>query len=120
MDEVFGAGGILERIHERFEPRPEQIQMSDFIMEALLDGEHALLEAGTGVGKTLAYLVPALIYCLENGKKLAVSTETKTLQKQLIEREIRFFCASVTPVILCVFNFGRLMISFASMTLRAT
>ena len=88
MDEVFGAGGILERIHERFEPRPEQIQMSDFIMEALLDGEHALLEAGTGVGKTLAYLVPALIYCLENGKKLAVSTETKTLQKQLIEREI--------------------------------
>lgn len=88
MDEVFGAGGVLERIHERFEPRSEQIQMSDFIMEALLDKEHALLEAGTGVGKTLAYLVPALIYCLENKKRLAVSTETKTLQKQLIEREI--------------------------------
>lgn len=88
MKEIFGENGIISRIHERFEQRDEQVRMADFIMEILYEKKNGLIEAGTGVGKTLAYLIPSLIYCKENNKRLAVSTETKALQKQLIEKEI--------------------------------
>lgn len=88
MIEVFGENGILSSLNGRFEPREEQTRMADFILEALCDGEGCFVEAGTGVGKTLAYLVPAISHCLENGKRLWVSTETRALQKQLLEKDI--------------------------------
>jgi len=64
MIEVFGENGILSSLNGRFEPREEQTRMADFILEALCDGEGCFVEAGTGVGKTLAYLVPAISHCL--------------------------------------------------------
>ena len=88
MEEIFGEKGYLSSIHNNFEFREEQLKMAEFIMERLLDRENALVEAGTGIGKTLAYLIPAIIYALENKKIIAVSTETKALQKQLIDKDI--------------------------------
>jgi ATP-dependent DNA helicase DinG len=89
MEEIFGKTGYLSRAHSNFEFRNEQLQMAEFIMERLLDKENALIEAGTGIGKTLAYLIPAILYSLDNQKIVAVSTETKALQKQLVDKDIR-------------------------------
>ncbi|MBN2402273.1 MAG: DEAD/DEAH box helicase [Spirochaetes bacterium] len=89
MEDIFGKAGYLSRAHSNYEFRGEQLQMAEFIMERLLDKENALIEAGTGIGKTLAYLIPAILYSLENQKIVAVSTETKALQKQLIDKDIR-------------------------------
>jgi ATP-dependent DNA helicase DinG len=88
MKEIFGKNGALERIHPRFESREEQIRMSDFLLEILRAGESGIVEAGTGVGKTLAYLVPVVLHCLQEDRRAAVSTETRALQKQLIEKEL--------------------------------
>lgn len=88
MKTIFGENGFLSGIHEKFEFRGEQLQMAEFILERLLEKENALVEAGTGIGKTLAYLVPAVIHGIENKKKIAVSTETKALQKQLIDKDL--------------------------------
>ena len=88
MEDIFGKDGFLSRVHRNFEFREEQLQMAEFIMERLLDNENALIEAGTGIGKTLAYLIPAILYSLENEKIVAVSTETKALQKQLVDKDI--------------------------------
>jgi ATP-dependent DNA helicase DinG len=89
MEDIFGKSGYLSRAHNNFEFRDEQLQMAEFIMERLLDKENALIEAGTGIGKTLAYLIPAILYSLDNQKIVAVSTETKALQKQLVDKDIR-------------------------------
>ena len=86
MIEIFGREGILRNIHPSFEFRNEQYEMAEFLYERLVESESAIIEAGTGIGKTLAYLIPSLIYCLKNDKVIAVSTETKALQKQLIEK----------------------------------
>ncbi len=88
METIFGKDGALAVLRERFDYRPEQLAMARFIEEVLVEQETGLVEAGTGVGKTIAYLAPAILYCLENEKKLAISTETRTLQKQLIDKEI--------------------------------
>ncbi len=88
MVSIFGEGGILSGIYKDFELRDEQLRMADHLMEILVEKKNGIIEAGTGVGKTLAYLIPALIYCLDNGKKIAVSTETKALQKQLMEKDL--------------------------------
>ncbi len=88
MEEIFGENGYLSRIHSKFEFRSEQLKMAEFIMERLLDHDNALIEAGTGIGKTLAYLIPAIIYGLENDQIVAISTETKALQKQLVDKDI--------------------------------
>ena len=83
MQDIFGKDGFLKNILDNFEYRHEQFQMSEFILECLYDHKTALIEAGTGIGKTLAYLIPSIIFCIENDKRLAISTETKTLQKQI-------------------------------------
>ncbi|MFH0974265.1 MAG: helicase C-terminal domain-containing protein [Spirochaetota bacterium] len=88
MNDIFGENGHLSRVHANFEFRKEQLQMAEFIMERLLDNENALIEAGTGIGKTLAYLIPAILYSLDNKKIVAISTETKALQKQLVDKDI--------------------------------
>ena len=71
-----------------FEPRPQQIDMARRVAEALSSGRHALLEAGTGVGKSFAYLVPALCWAVENDARVAVATSTIALQEQLVRRDL--------------------------------
>ncbi len=102
LDTIFSNGGPVSEILPGFEHRNEQTVMSDFIYERLEHQENGIVEAGTGVGKTLAYLIPAIKYAMATGKKIAVSTETKALQKQLIGKDMplieKLFSANnVTP-----------------------
>lgn len=80
----FSPGGALAQRLENYEPREQQIQMAEAVENALLRGENLFVEAGTGTGKTLAYLLPAV----RSGRRVLVSTATKTLQHQLMEKDI--------------------------------
>ena len=81
---VLGPGGVLAREMPGFEPRREQIEMARAVASALERGGSLVVEAGTGVGKTLAYLVPAVL----SRKKVVVSTGTKALQEQIFTKDI--------------------------------
>jgi ATP-dependent DNA helicase DinG len=81
---VFGAGGPFARTLAGYEPRREQVQMAQLIERGILEGAHTIVEAGTGVGKSLAYLVPAI----RSGKKVVLSTGTIALQEQLVHKDI--------------------------------
>ncbi len=87
IGEIFSARGALSRA-SNFEYRPQQQQMAIAIARCLTEERHLLVEAGTGVGKSLAYLVPGVLYALENTKKLLVSTHTIPLQQQLLHKDI--------------------------------
>lgn len=84
LDWLFGPRGILAAAIPDFEYRPAQLQMAEVVERAIETGETLLAEAGTGTGKTLAYLVPAIL----SGKKTVVATGTKTLQEQLFFKDI--------------------------------
>ena len=84
LEEIFGPRGPLARALPAFEGRPGQVQMSKTIERGFLEGTHTIVEAGTGVGKSLAYLVPAI----RSGKRVAVSTGTIALQEQLVRKDI--------------------------------
>jgi len=87
VEEIFSPKGILSR-SANFEFRPQQQQMAMAVVRALENGEHLAVEAGTGVGKSLAYLVPAILHAVANKKKAVVSTHTINLQEQLIEKDL--------------------------------
>jgi ATP-dependent DNA helicase DinG len=84
IEAIFAPGGPLARTLADFEPRPGQVQMSQLIERGFLESAHTIVEAGTGVGKSLAYLVPAL----RSGKKVVISTATIALQEQLVHKDI--------------------------------
>ncbi|HEY8321280.1 MAG TPA: ATP-dependent DNA helicase [Candidatus Baltobacteraceae bacterium] len=84
IDTVFGPDGALARVLPGFEARPGQVQMAQLIERGFLEGMHTIVEAGTGVGKSFAYLVPAL----RSGKKIVLSTGTIALQEQLFQKDI--------------------------------
>jgi ATP-dependent DNA helicase DinG len=87
VEEFFSPKGILARARN-FEYRPQQQQMAVAVARALQRGEHLVVEAGTGVGKSLAYLVPAILFARANKKKAIVSTHTINLQEQLTEKDL--------------------------------
>lgn len=87
MEEMFSASGGLSASPD-FEFRAEQQQMAMHVAEALEDRHVLCAEAGTGVGKSLAYLIPAAKYALESGRKAVISTHTINLQEQLIGKDI--------------------------------
>ncbi len=84
VDAVFDEQGPLARTLSGFEPRPAQRAMAATVAAALQEDRVALVEAGTGTGKTLAYLVPAIL----SGKRALVSTGTKNLQEQIVEKDL--------------------------------
>lgn len=84
VDAWLGEGGLLARAISAYEPRAAQLEMARAVEQALARDDTLLLEAGTGTGKTLAYLVPALL----SGKKVVISTGTKTLQDQIMQRDL--------------------------------
>ncbi len=88
IDKIFSRDGMLAGYVPGYEFRAEQGQMATFVSARLADTENGMIEAGTGTGKTLAYLIPAVLYALETGKKIAISTETKALQKQLMDKDL--------------------------------
>ncbi|HLL76586.1 MAG TPA: ATP-dependent DNA helicase [Pyrinomonadaceae bacterium] len=90
MEEIFGRGGLLARAHPDYEYRPGQIEMAGAVLRAFEERRHLVVEAGTGTGKTLAYLVPAIAAATARGARVIVSTGTKNLQEQLMEKDIPF------------------------------
>src|SRR5260221_2985411 len=82
----FAPRGALSEWHPNYEFRTGQLEMAEAVESALLDQKHLLVEAGTGTGKSLAYLVPVLL----SGKRIVVSTGTKNLQEQLFFKDIPF------------------------------
>jgi ATP-dependent DNA helicase DinG len=87
VEEIFSPTGILSRA-KNFEFRPQQQEMAVAVARALQNREHLAVEAGTGVGKSLAYLVPAILFAVAQKKKAIVSTHTINLQEQLTEKDL--------------------------------
>jgi ATP-dependent DNA helicase DinG len=81
-------GAIARRLGGRYEFRPQQLEMASAVQSALAEGHHLLVEAGTGVGKSFAYLLPAIDYAVRRKKRVVISTHTISLQEQLIEKDI--------------------------------
>ncbi|HYG79871.1 MAG TPA: ATP-dependent DNA helicase [Pyrinomonadaceae bacterium] len=90
MEEIFGPGGLIARAHPEYEYRPGQIQMAEAVLRAFEEQRHLIVEAGTGTGKTLAYLVPAVAAATARKTRVIISTGTKNLQEQLMEKDIPF------------------------------
>ncbi len=88
LERAFGADGMLASHLKGYEPRPEQLQMALCVAEAFNHDQVAAIEAGTGTGKSLAYLIPALLWAVRNEQRVVVSTNTINLQEQLIKKDI--------------------------------
>src|SRR5262249_11263117 len=94
MADVFGPGGLLERsMIGGYEHRPAQLEMAEAVDDAFQKHHHAIVEAGTGTGKTLAYLLPAIC----SGRRVVISTATKSLQEQLYQKDIPFLQKHFAP-----------------------
>jgi len=89
-EEFFREEGELSRLHPRYDYRPQQEEMAEAVRKTIEKEGILMAEVGTGVGKSLAYLYPFVLHALQTGKKVAISTGTKTLQRQLIEQDIPF------------------------------
>jgi ATP-dependent DNA helicase DinG len=94
MADVFGPGGLLERcMMGGYEHRAAQLEMAEAVHDAFEGHHHAIVEAGTGTGKTLAYLLPAIC----SGRRVVISTATKSLQEQLFTKDIPFLQKHFAP-----------------------
>jgi len=94
MREVFGPGGLLERcMMGGYEHRAAQLEMAELVHDAFESRHHVVVEAGTGTGKTLAYLLPAIC----SGRRVVISTATKSLQEQLYQKDIPFLQKHFAP-----------------------
>ena len=85
---ILRPGGNFDQAFEAFEYRPQQVEMLESVVEALNDGAHLMVEAGTGTGKSMAYLIPAAFWASENGRRVVISTNTINLQDQLVQKDI--------------------------------
>ncbi|MFC6646665.1 ATP-dependent DNA helicase [Granulicella cerasi] len=99
--EFFRQGGILAQSSLNYEQRPGQYQMAQTIEQCFADKRHAIVEAGTGTGKTLAYLLPALRRAREHKQRIIISTGTKNLQEQLFFKDIPFLESLLGPLRVC-------------------
>lgn len=88
LEEVFGPGGALVRALVNWERRPPQEAMAAGVARALDREENLVVEAGTGVGKSLAYLIPAALWAVRNARRVLVSTHTRALQEQLVHGDL--------------------------------
>ena len=91
--QFFSPGGVLSRMHPAYEFRRGQLQMAQAVEQALEEKRHLIVEAGTGTGKTLAYLVPVI----RSGKRVIISTGTKNLQEQLFWKDVPFLEQALFP-----------------------
>jgi ATP-dependent DNA helicase DinG len=96
IDRDLGPLGAVASTHKRYEDRPSQRAMASRIARLYNDGGVGLLEAGTGVGKSLAYLIPALRWSAINGERTVVSTNTINLQEQLVRQDLPFLERALT------------------------
>src|SRR5262249_6766956 len=97
LTSILGSGGLVAQRLNSYEPRPQQMEMAEAVARAIADKRHLMVEAGTGVGKSFAYLVPAILSATaDNECKVIISTHTITLQEQLVHKDIPFL-QSVMP-----------------------
>ena len=100
---LFARGGPLARALPAFEPRPQQARMALEVAAALSSGRHLLIEAGTGIGKSLAYLVPAILHAIRDRsrpleeRRVVISTHTRALQEQLARKDLPFLERALEP-----------------------
>jgi len=91
--QFFAPGGLLSRTHPAYEFRRGQLQMAQAVEQAIEERRHLIVEAGTGTGKTLAYLMPVI----RSGKRVIISTGTKNLQEQLFHKDVPFLERALFP-----------------------
>ncbi|MCG6918671.1 MAG: ATP-dependent DNA helicase [Deltaproteobacteria bacterium] len=103
MEKIFGSDGLLSRVLQDYEYRSVQETMALEVRAAIGEGRASIIEAGTGTGKTLAYLIPAVL----SRKKTIISTGTKTLQDQLLDQDIPFLKRHMTQPFRAVCMKGR-------------
>jgi ATP-dependent DNA helicase DinG len=104
MAEVFGPGGLIEKcMPAGYEHRRSQLCMAELVEEAFRKKRHLLVEAGTGTGKTLAYLIPAI----RSGRRVVISTATKSLQEQLFTKDVPFVQKHFAPELKVALMKGR-------------
>jgi ATP-dependent DNA helicase DinG len=103
VEGIFGPGGLLAKRHPSYEFRPSQLAMAEIADEAFEKHQHAVIEAGTGTGKTLAYLIPAI----RSGRRVVVSTATKSLQEQLFQKDVPFLQKHFAPNLKAALMKGR-------------
>lgn len=101
LHDFFAPGGILSRSTLNFEHRKGQYEMARAVEKAFEDKRHLIVEAGTGTGKTLAYLLPALRKARENQQRIIISTGTKNLQEQLYFKDVPFLESLLGPLKVC-------------------
>ncbi len=95
VDALLGAAGPIARLHQRYEDRASQRGFARTIARLYNGGGIGVLEAGTGVGKSLGYLVPALRWAAQNGERTVVSTNTINLQEQLVGKDLPFLARAL-------------------------
>ncbi len=88
LTSLISPGGRFDRAFPGFEHRPQQVEMLRAVTEAFNEGRHVLVEAGTGTGKSLGYLLPSAYWATTNGRRVVISTNTINLQDQLIDKDI--------------------------------
>jgi ATP-dependent DNA helicase DinG len=104
---ILGPDGAIARRLPNYEARPQQVRMAQAVASAIEEGHHLLAEAGTGVGKSFAYLVPAILAASEAGKKVVVATHTISLQEQLLKKDLPFLRAVMPNEFTAVLVKGR-------------
>lgn len=88
LEKLLGEGGLFARHFPGYEYRPQQLEMTKAVARAFNEGRHLLVEAGTGVGKSIAYLLPAIYFSVRNDERIVISTNTINLQDQLYRKDL--------------------------------
>lgn len=107
LETIFGNNGMIARNHEKYERRAGQIAMAEHVAKAFDEKRHLIVEAGTGTGKTLAYLIPAIGQAIDKKKRIVISTGTKNLQEQLMEKDIPFLQKALPKKFTAAYMKGR-------------
>ncbi len=105
--EILGPDGPLASALDNYEVRPQQLEMADAVADAFAKPEHLLVEAGTGVGKSFAYLVPAIQAVAQRRQRVIISTFTISLQEQLIGKDLPFLADHMDEEFTAVLGKGR-------------
>lgn len=95
VEKAFSAGGVVSRMYEAHEHRPEQVSMALEVTDALASSTHRAIEAGTGVGKSIAYLLPEVLFAQRNHVTVGVATKTNALTDQLVTHELPALSAAL-------------------------
>ncbi len=95
LEKIFKKGGVLSKKFNQYQARKPQVQMAKNVLNAFKKKQILLAEAGTGTGKSLAYLAPSLMYARSSGRQVVVSTNTINLQKQLMNKDVPLLMGSL-------------------------